>query len=388
MSLKICFISNYAYRLFNQKSRITFGGIETIFYIIAHDLVKDKRFNVSFLLEDDIHLQPAAELNNQITLYKTSRLVQPKIYPDKQIEKYHRWFNYWADKISWLGKLPHLDFFRLWENLKQVGADVYIFASPGYESGLITFLAKMMKKKSVYIVVNDELFQDKNQLYIYGLKHADVVLCYSFRHQRVLKEKHQVKAIYLPPWFPRPKSILAFKQRKYLLWVGRIESRKQPKIFLRLAKSLPQFNFVMVVASNPHEPGLFKAIIRLAAGIPNLKLKQGITFSKLGSYYQRAIAFIDTSDYQNLNMTQIQAAYYKTPCLSMFYDPNNTFYDYNWGISALGNFPKLIQNAQLMVTDLRLWQKLSCHAYQFADTVYNKEINLNSFKKIIFRLTP
>lgn len=387
MPLKICFISNYAYRLFNPASRITFGGIETIFSIIAQDLAKDKQFRASFLLEDDVHKNPTIEKINGITLYKTSRKDHSSNYSNKQIQKYYQWFTYWAGKIDWLWQLPHLDFFRLWENLIQIQADVYIFACPGYESGLITLLTKILKKKSVFVVVNDELFSLKDKIFLFGLKQANIVWCLSSRHQKILHAKYRVKAINLPCWFPRPISTSTFKQRKYLLWVGRVESRKQPEIFLQLAKNLPNLNFLMIVAPSPNEPDLFKTITRLAAKIPNLRLKQGITFSKLGSYYQRAIAFIDTSDYQNLNMTQVQAAYFKTPCLSMFYDPNNTFYDYNWGVSAQGYFPKLIHNTQLVVANLRLWQKLSHHAYQFADTVYNKEINLNSFKKMIFQLT-
>ena len=69
--MKVCFITNYAYRLFNQKSQIAFGGIETIFYLIAKDLIRDKRFKASFLLEDDVNKRSATEKINGITLYKT-----------------------------------------------------------------------------------------------------------------------------------------------------------------------------------------------------------------------------------------------------------------------------------------------------------------------------
>lgn len=385
MPLKICFITNYAYRLFNNKSQIAFGGIETIFYIIAQDLTKDKRFKVNFLLEDDVHKDPVVEHNNGIILYKTSRKIQPKNYVDKQIEKYHRWFTYWAEKYNQLWQIPHLDFFRLWEKLKQIQADVYVFASPGYESGLITLLTKILKKKSIFIVVNDELFNLKDKLFLFGLKHADIVWCFSDRHQAILKKRYQINAVNIPCWYSRPKIISAFNKKEYLLWVGRVESRKQPKVFLQLAKSLPKYKFVMIAAPNPNEPILFKTIIRLAAKIPNLKLKLNVTFSTLDSYYQKALVFIDTSYYKNLNMTQVQAAYCKIPCISMFYDPNDTFKDYHWGVSAKGNFIKLIQNTQRVLSEKILWQKLSYNAYKFADTVYNSENNLNSFKKIMLQ---
>ena len=159
-----------------------------------------------------------------ITLYKTSRQIQPKIYQDKQIEKYHRWFIYWAGKFDRLWQWPHLDFFRLWEKLKQIQADIYIHASPNYESGLINLTVRLVGKKSFYMVANDEI-------YYWGIKSAGVIWCLSGRHRKIIKEKYHLEAINLPCWFPRPKTTLPFK-RNYLLWVGRIECANTPKRLL------------------------------------------------------------------------------------------------------------------------------------------------------------
>ena len=70
MSVKICFISNYAYRLFNPRSQLAFGGIETIFYLMAKDLSQNNHFSVSFLLEDDVHQSPQSEKISKISLFK------------------------------------------------------------------------------------------------------------------------------------------------------------------------------------------------------------------------------------------------------------------------------------------------------------------------------
>ncbi|OGH36651.1 MAG: hypothetical protein A2959_03400 [Candidatus Levybacteria bacterium RIFCSPLOWO2_01_FULL_38_23] len=384
--MKVCFITNYAYRLFNQKSQIAFGGIETIFYLIAKDLIRDKRFKASFLLEDDVNKRSATEKINGITLYKTSRQVQPKHYHDRQVEKYNRWFSFWAGKFEWLWQLPHLDFFRLWERLKQIDADVYVFASPGYESSLITLVTKLIRKKSVYIAANDELLA-KNYSLFFLLRYADRIICYSPRHQEILKKKYGIKAVYLPPWFPRPKKALSLKQRKYCLWVGRIEARKRPETFIKLAKSLPDLNFLMIMAAAPGEQGLLKSITASAAKLPNLKLKQDESFAKLDHYYRRARAFIDTSDYKNLNMTQVQAAYFKLPCMTLFYDPNDSFRDYSWGLTAHGNIQKLKKNILAVFKSEKLWKSLSENGFKFADTVYNREVNLRVFKDLILKLS-
>ena len=85
-------------------------------------------------------------------------------------------------------------------------------------------------------------------------------------------------------------------------------------------------------------------------------------------------------------MTQVQAAYFKTPCLTMFVDPNDSFKDYGWGLSAWGNLKRLIKNTKSVVEQPRLWEKMADNGYRFADTVYNREVNLAFFKAIIGEL--
>lgn len=385
MPKKVCFISNYAYRLFNAKSRITYGGIETIFYLIASDLLKDKRFEPVFLLEDDVNRESKTEVIGGITLYKTSRFGHTERYHDLQVEKYNRWFRSLAEKFERMWQWPHLDFFRLWDKLKAINADVYIFAMPGYESGLITLITKIIGKNSIFIAVNDEVLTNKSLFRI--VKFANAVMCYSPRHQQILRQKHRLKAVYLPPWFPPPKTVLPFRQRKYLLWVGRIETRKHPEILLALAKKLPSVKLVMIAAPSPSEPVLYQKIILKAAGAPNVVLKQNVDFAKLGNYYRKALAFIDTSGYKNLNMTQVQAAWYKTPGLSYWFDPNDSYAKFKWGLAADGKMKKMIRNINAVRLNKRAWEELSAGAIKFARTVYSRERNLAAFKDLLLKLT-
>lgn len=380
MPVKICLITNYAYRLFNPASRINFGGIETIFYILARDLAADKRFKISFLLEDDVHKIPAREKINGITLYKTSRQIKPAVYQDKQIEKYHRYFVYWASKFNRLWQLPHQDFFRLWENLKQIKADIYIHASPSYESGLINIIVRWLGSKSIFMIANDEIL-DKNNFW--GLKKPDIIWCLSDRHKSILKKRFNLDHIYIPCWYQKLKKSYPRKKRKYLLWIGRAEPRKYPLEFIRLAKILQQFKFLMIATEAPHHSGLYKNLIRSAKETSNLKLIKGVPLSQVDSYYQQAIAFIDTSGYKNLNMTQVQAAFGKVPGLTLFHDPNDSFKLYHWGLSANGSIEKLISNIKLVLTNKLIWQNLSSNAFKFAEEVYNPKINLPVFKKKI-----
>lgn len=231
MPLKVCFISNYSYRLFNPRSQIVFGGIETLFYLAARGLAADKRFVVSFLVEDDVHAFPLEEEVDGVKLYKTSRQFQPKAYQDKQVEKYHSWFVYWAGKFSRLWQWPHLDFFRLWEQLKVIKADIYIFGSPGYESNLITFITKIIRKKSIFLVANDEVLAEGSNNFC--LKHSDILWSLSFRHQEKLMHKFNRRTFLLPCWYPRPGEILPRQRQNIFCGSEELSRVKLRKFFYR-----------------------------------------------------------------------------------------------------------------------------------------------------------
>ena len=136
----------------------------------------------------------------------------------------------------------------------------------------------------------------------------------------------------------------------------------------------------------PNEPDLYKTIIKTAAKISNLQLKQDAMFTDLDRYYQTALAFIDTSGYKNLNMTQVQAAAFKIPGLTLFKDPNDSFRQYHWGISANGSFDRLIRNIKAILANQNIWQTFADNAFEFAEQVYNPKSNLMSFKKQMIRL--
>lgn len=385
MPLKICFISNYAYRLFNPKSRIVFGGIEVLFYLAAQGLSGDKRFAVSFLMEDDVHTVLKEEVIDGIKLFKTSRQFQPLVYQDNQVEKYHRWFTYWAGKFNQLWQWPHLDFFRLWERLKAIKADIYIFGSPGYESNLITFITKIIRKKSMYLVANDEIFTESRNDFC--LKHADILWSLSSRHRDRLINKFNRRTFLLPCWYPHPGNILPRQNRKYFLWAGRIEPRKAPEIFLQIAKLLPQYKFVMIAAQTPRDKDLYRRIYRKAKSLKNITIKTNLNLVELNQLYQTAIAFIDTSRYNHLNLTQVQAAASCLPNLSFFIDPHSSLKEYRWGYSAGGKLKQMLINIKRLASDKNLWQQLSKNAGTFAKKVHSSNKNVAELKNILCELS-
>ena len=50
--IKACFVSPFAYSLFNPEVELKFGGAEVQMYLLATELAKDENFDVNFVVLD------------------------------------------------------------------------------------------------------------------------------------------------------------------------------------------------------------------------------------------------------------------------------------------------------------------------------------------------
>ena len=76
--IKICFVLTYGYSLFNLDKNNPIGGAEVQLYKISKALVKDGRFDVSFVVGD--FNQKDLEIREGIKIYKILHIELIKIY--------------------------------------------------------------------------------------------------------------------------------------------------------------------------------------------------------------------------------------------------------------------------------------------------------------------
>ncbi len=66
--IKVCFVSPFAYSLFNPEVDLKFGGAEVQMYLVATELAKDENFNVNFVVLDV--WQKKKEKHQGVEVYK------------------------------------------------------------------------------------------------------------------------------------------------------------------------------------------------------------------------------------------------------------------------------------------------------------------------------
>lgn len=105
-------------------------------------------------------------------------------------------------------------------------------------------------------------------------------------------------------------------QRDNILWLGRCHSVKRPELFLKLAKALPQYRFVMVAPEAAGEEKFKTEIEQQAREIDNLTFIGGVEPDKVAQYYRSARVFIMTSVYEGFSNTMTEAFSQGTPVVA------------------------------------------------------------------------
>lgn len=353
--IKVCFVSLAAYPLFNSKVKAPFGGSEVQLYQIAKQLAQKINYRVSFLVGD--YHQPTHENKNNIRLIKAFNLILTK-------PKYIVGILYQTLLLS---------------RLHQSHSDIFIQRAAGIETGIIAFYCKLFKKKFIYMTASSIDCNGKYRkmkplegfLYEWGLKHTNQIVCQTQKQKQHLKNHFGLESVIIKNSFSIPRPTSAIK--KYVLWVSSSQALKQPHIFLDLAQKFFQYRFVMIMPQN--NPILWHEIFTKAQLIKNLQLIERVPFFKINSYFAKAKVFINTSTFEGFPNTFVQATMSGTPIISQNINPDNFLDKYQCGFCANGDQNKLYQLTAKLLTDTKLWSKMSYNAYSYVKK--NHDINTN-----------
>lgn len=345
----VCFISHHAYALFDQSTTKYFGGAEVQLYQLAIQLAKLTNYRVSFQVGD--FGQAAQQKFGKINVFKS-------------------YF-----KVAWLPQilLRPLYIIQFFHSLLAINADVYVQRAAGFETGLVALFCRLFSRKFIYMVAHDidvnGDYRKQNQIlgriYIYGLTHAHLIITQHLAQSEMLQKNYQLPSVILRSGYPIVPRAKAHK--KNILWVARLDSWKQPEIFLKLVKALPQYHFVMV-APTSGDSNYANVIYRQAATLTNLKVIRHVPFSQINQYFQEAKLFINTSRFEGFPNTYIQAAINQTPVISLLVNPDNILTEHKFGFSAQGSFTRLKAQTRKVMENHQLWETLSSNSYHYAHT--------------------
>jgi glycosyltransferase involved in cell wall biosynthesis len=365
--IKICFVCEYSYRLFNPNWSKTncniFGGVDVDVYRIATELAKDDNFEVIVIVGD--FNQPDEEIIDNVKIVKWS------------IKKGNRLFST----------------VNLIKILLKEKVDLFFLEKAHELNGIIRLFSKIKGKKMIYRTASDidcnKKFVERNWLngisYEYALEKADKVITQNESNRIDLLKNYGIKSLVIKNAAPI-KNKFSIRNKKFVLWVGRGEKLKKPFLFLKLAEQFPKYSFLMICSKYHLDNINLEDLIKHSKNIKNIKILPGIEFQKVEKYFKEAKVFVNTSDYEGFPNTFVQATTNSTPILSLNVNPDNFLDKYKCGFCAKGDFELMKRQLNKLLTNRKSWKNMSKNSYIYAKNNHDIKKVIKQYKRLFFKV--
>jgi glycosyltransferase involved in cell wall biosynthesis len=245
---------------------------------------------------------------------------------------------------------------RIVDGLRRADAQIYLQRSAGLVTGVVGAFARSHRRKFIYSTSGPmDLTHDRalplrwheDVSFRVGLPLANAVVVQT--HEQAAAARRRRNLLHIPSFCePKPGAIA---QRDTLLWVGRPASYKNPLAFVRLARDVPEARFVMVGIAPPTEDPSSEPVVAAAVNLPNLTLLPQVPASELDPLYRRAVAVVNTSDFEGFPNALLEGWARGALGLSLSIDPDHVLTRHGIGTVADGSPPALAAAARRMWRD-------------------------------------
>ncbi|MCD4675097.1 MAG: glycosyltransferase family 4 protein [Desulfobacula sp.] len=361
MEKKICIISLKAYPLFNKACNSIFGGAEVQLFLLAQELVKNKKLGVNFIVAD---------------------------YGQKSYEKYDGII---VTKSFGFGDFSLIKYIKFFNIFMRINADVYIQRTLDPASGIIAIVCKLLRKRFIYMVAADKELDEVHNYNNGRLKalfanlafrYADVIIVQNINQKNLLQKNKGRDSFLIKSGYSMVNSRI--DKDDYILWVGRSEKVKRPDLFIKLAKENPSFEFKMVCPKAFSDSiDNYHFVQQSATKHKNLEFIEYVPFNEIEAYFQKARIFVNTSDREGFPNAIIQAAMNGTPIISLNVNPDNFLNESMCGFFCNGDFSEMNERLNQILNDVNLYNKMSESIYKYAKENHDITKNTMQFYNLI-----
>lgn len=346
--LHICFIAVHIYPVLVRGSAIPFVGGAEVQQSVQMRALQRAGYRISVLTKD--HGQPDVVDADGIAVHKI---------PDTGTRG-----------------VPGLRFFypRMSDTvglLRRLSPDVVFVQTAGEQVASAALYARLWGKRFVFAGASDKDFvrgplpgmpPQHTLMYRWGLGAAHAVIVQNMAQLQMLldhfgRHGHLVQNGYeeadaRPGAFGGP-----------VVWAATVKPLKRPDLFIELARRTPQRRFFMVGGPGitPDAQAYFEAIAQQARGVPNLVMTGHVPYREVGAWFDGASLSVNTSDYEGLPNTFMQAWLRGIPTLS-FVRPESA--PGETGTLACDGIDQMARRTHDLLGDEQVWTQASAACLQ------------------------
>jgi glycosyltransferase involved in cell wall biosynthesis len=217
---------------------------------------------------------------------------------------------------------------RLVRALRRADATVYCTRGAKTEAAVTWLFCRLRGRVHVHATAHDTDCTPGAQhelrsrmarlLYRRALCGAHAVIAQTEEQRELLSRGYRVEATTLPSLMPGVPGA-ADRHSEAVLWVGAIKPAKRPRLFLALARDLPDERFRLVGFDKREDPELhafFTLVMEEARTIPNLETAGFVPFLDTDREFARASLLITTSESEGYPNTHLQAFRHGVPVVA------------------------------------------------------------------------
>jgi glycosyltransferase involved in cell wall biosynthesis len=292
----VCFVAPFMWPVLSRDPNIRIvGGAEVQQTILARLLVR-RGYRVSLVTND--YGQPDGAVVDGVTVYKTYRL----------------------DAGIPVLRFLHPRLTSVWRALRKADADIYYQRSAGMTTALVAEFARRHGRRSIFAGASDNDFERGREqirfardrwLYWHGLKSVDRIVVQNPTQQRLCREHFGRDSILIPSCYELPETARPPEPGDLVLWVATVHEYKRPEWAIEVARRLPHRRFVMIGGLSTRgtrlTPGYYEGIEKAARAVPNLEFRGWLPLEQVEPYFDRARVLLNTSVYEGVPNTFMQA---------------------------------------------------------------------------------
>jgi len=242
-----------------------------------------------------------------------------------------------------------------------------------------------MKKLSISRRILVDYFEKK---YLeFGIKNANCIIGQEDYHNEMLVRNFGKECtVILNSVLPVEKKQIVKTLPIRVLWIANIKPLKQPELFMDLAYQFKEDNsvsFIMVgrSATGNYQAKLEKRMQRLS----NLEYKAELPIDEVNDLLRESHLFVNTSLYEGVPITFIQAWMREVPTVSLNVDPDDMIKKNKLGFHS-GSFEQMVKDVRFLIENKKVRGEMGRNARKYALREYDIEKNVPKYVELFERM--